>query len=214
MLPKEKKCDKLIIIMGVNAMNVYDFDNTLYDGESTLDFYFYCCRRHPALYRFMFVVLINLVKYKLCLISEEKLMQLCNSYVKSFLEGCPDIVSLSEGFWKVYGKKLRRFYKDVHKDDDVIISASFGFLLRLILPELGVKNLVCSEIDLDTKEVISLCFRKNKKTLFKELYPNSEICDFYTDSYNDLPLMECAKGNVYLVKGEKITLINIEKQVF
>ena len=29
-------------------MNVYDFDGTIYDGDSTFDFYKYCMKKHPA----------------------------------------------------------------------------------------------------------------------------------------------------------------------
>ena len=28
-------------------MNVYDFDNTIYRGDSTADFYLYCLKKHP-----------------------------------------------------------------------------------------------------------------------------------------------------------------------
>lgn len=32
-------------------MNVYDFDETIYDGDSTVDFYKYCLRR-PSVHHF------------------------------------------------------------------------------------------------------------------------------------------------------------------
>ena len=28
-------------------IDVYDFDGTIYDGDSTVDFVFFCLRRHP-----------------------------------------------------------------------------------------------------------------------------------------------------------------------
>ena len=30
-------------------MNVYDFDGTIYDGDSTVDFLIYMYRKHPGL---------------------------------------------------------------------------------------------------------------------------------------------------------------------
>ena len=30
-------------------IDVYDFDGTIYDGDSTVDFSLFCLRRHPAL---------------------------------------------------------------------------------------------------------------------------------------------------------------------
>lgn len=35
-------------------MNVYDFDGTIYDGDSTVDFYLYCIRKHPWLIVYAF----------------------------------------------------------------------------------------------------------------------------------------------------------------
>lgn len=30
-------------------MNVYDFDKTIYAGDSTIDFYLFCLKRQPAI---------------------------------------------------------------------------------------------------------------------------------------------------------------------
>ena len=30
-------------------MNVYDFDKTIYDGDSTVEFYFYCVLKKPVI---------------------------------------------------------------------------------------------------------------------------------------------------------------------
>ena len=30
-------------------MNVYDFDDTIYAGDSTVDFFFYCLKKKPAI---------------------------------------------------------------------------------------------------------------------------------------------------------------------
>ena len=183
-------------------MNVYDFDNTIYSGESTLDYYFFCVKHHPRLIRFVFIVLVKLVKYKLCLISEDELMGVCKKYVYAYLRDCPDSRELAEKFWLKNIRKIKPFYARLHKDDDVVISASFGFMLRPAMEKLGVKNLLCSEVNLETGEIERLCFRRNKKTLFESVY-TSEINSFYTDSLNDMPLMKIAE-NAYLVKGERI----------
>ena len=90
-------------------MNVYDFDNTIYRGESTLDYYFFCVKHHPKLVRFVFIILFELVKYKLCLVSEEELMGLCRKYVMSFLADCPDSEELSEKFWNKNFGKIKSF---------------------------------------------------------------------------------------------------------
>ena len=55
-------------------MNVYDFDNTIYDGESVFDFYLYSVRRQPKLIRYLFVVVKAFLKYKFCEQSERDLL--------------------------------------------------------------------------------------------------------------------------------------------
>lgn len=147
----------------------------------------------------------------MCLVSEEKLMYLAEKYICDFLDGCPDIEELVPLFWQKHRTKLKPFYKQLHRSDDVIISASFGFVLRYIAGELGVENLVCSEVDIKERKVIRLCYRGTKVSLFKDCFPDSDICDFYTDSLNDLPMMKLAKGKVFMVKGNKIEMYDSER---
>ena len=52
---------------------------------------------------------------------------------------------------------------------------------------------------IETGKLEFLCFRENKVKAFKERYPNAVVEEFYTDSYNDKPLMEISK-KTYLVK--------------
>lgn len=37
--------------------NIYDFDKTIYDGDSTVDFFLFCLKREPILILFCFKVL-------------------------------------------------------------------------------------------------------------------------------------------------------------
>ena len=184
-------------------MNVFDFDNTIYNGESSFGYYFFCVRHHPTLIRFVFVVLFCLLKYKLCIISEEALMKLCEKYVHDFVASCPDAEQLAEKFWDKNFRKIKKFYFDIKHEDDVIISASFGFILRPAVKRLGIENLICSEVDLKSSKILQICFRKNKKQLFEERFGNAEICNFFTDSLNDTALLHKARC-AYIVKGNKI----------
>lgn len=34
-------------------MNAYDFDNTIYKGDSTLDFYFFCVKQTPKIVKYL-----------------------------------------------------------------------------------------------------------------------------------------------------------------
>ena len=143
----------------------------------------------------------------MCLVTEEGLMNLCNQYIAKYLEDCPDTEELVAEFWKKNRHRLKHFYKELHREDDVVISASFGFLLRPIIEEMGIKRLLCSEVDLKTAKIERLCFRKNKNEIFEEVFKDEQIECFYTDSLNDLPMMKKAK-KAYLVKGEKVEEYN------
>lgn len=35
------------------AMNVYDFDGTIYNGDSTIDFFLYALKRNPSVLRYL-----------------------------------------------------------------------------------------------------------------------------------------------------------------
>lgn len=184
-------------------MNVYDFDNTIYDGESVFDFYIFCAKRRPALFRYIFTVLSAWAKYKLMLLSREKLMELAGEYAARLISQMSDSGQIVKEFWDCHENKIKPFYLENKRPDDVIVSASVGFLLREICNRLGVERLVCSEIDPETGKVSRLCYRQNKPYLFAEDFPNEKIDNFYSDSMNDLPMMSIAT-NAFLVKGDKV----------
>ena len=46
-------------------MRVFDFDGTIYDGESLFDLYLYSARHDPKVFRYIAPVLRYAVKYKL-----------------------------------------------------------------------------------------------------------------------------------------------------
>lgn len=185
-------------------MNVYDFDGTIYDGESTFDFYLYCVFHHPVCIKFAFIVLKSLIRYKMCRIDEKELMSLAERYICEFLSCCPDARELSVKFWDRKIKKIQPFFLENRQEDDIIVSASFGFLLRPLFERLGIKHYLLSEIDFDSVSVIRLCYRKNKVRLFRESYGCIKVCDVYTDSLNDKALMSLAGRDVYLVKHGRV----------
>lgn len=187
-------------------MNVYDFDNTVYDGETAVDFYLFCLSKKPSLIKYMPTVFMMLAKYKLGKISVDELLEKA-AYYSAKIFGSIDIGEkvISE-FWDKNEHKIKEFYKKSKRADDVIISASCDFLLGEICKRLNIKNLICSEINLNDGAVKQLCFRTNKPILFKKIYPNEVIDNFYTDSKNDFPMIEISK-NAYIVKKNKIKKI-------
>ena len=185
-------------------MTVYDFDNTIYDGDSTFDYFLFCLRRHPSLIRWLFTMVRGLVRYKMCLVSRKELVTTAERCMFSILHACPDHEALTEAFWDKNIGKIKKFYLEQKKSDDVIMTASFDFLIEPCLRRLGLKNAVCSSADLAAGKITRLCFRENKPELFAALFPNQTVEAFYTDSLNDRPMMLYAE-KCYFVRREKVT---------
>lgn len=183
-------------------MNVYDFDNTIYDGESVVDFYFFSLRKYPRLISILPKVAEVLIKYKACIISSEELFSVAEKYVSNVLRSI-DFESLVSDFWDKNQRKIKGFYLEQQKDDDVILSASWSYLIEEACRRIGIKTVIASQIDLKEGKIHRLCFREKKVEIFKSIFPNAVVDNFYTDSMNDAPMFKLAK-RVFLVKGDKI----------
>lgn len=187
-------------------MNVYDFDNTIYDGESVVDFFLYYCKKDKSLLKFLPKLFVALMKYKRGKITVE---QALSKYGKQFSQYYVEHIGINDelvAFWDCHMHKIKSFYKDIQSDNDLIISGSPESSLNIICNRLGIKNYIGSLIDEKTGEITRLCIRENKVTAFFQEYPDTIIENFYTDSVNDTPLIEISK-NAFLVKGNKITKI-------
>ena len=184
-------------------MNVYDFDNTIYDGESSFDFFQFCLKRHPALIRYFCTIVFHLARYKLCLVTREDMLLLAEKNIFGLMRACPDYPELAEAFWDRNMKKIKPFYRIGKREDDVILTASFDFLIEPCLHRLGIRNAVCSKADFSSGKITRLCFRENKPALFDEFFPGVTVDSFYTDSRNDLAMAKRAEKS-FLVRGNRI----------
>lgn len=91
-------------------MNVYDFDGTIYDGDSTIDFYLFCVMKKPSVLFSIPKQLNAVIKYKLGKITKTKM----KSLFFSFLERLEDVGVLISDFWKRKKKKIKEFYYVKH----------------------------------------------------------------------------------------------------
>lgn len=189
-------------------MNVYDFDNTIYDGESVIDFYLFALKKCPRLISVLPKLIQMLIRYKACRVSVEELLSVAEKYVAKALVRI-DFEELVSEFWNKNQNKIKDFYLKQKAADDVVLSASWSFLIEEMCQRLGVKTVIASEIDMKTGKISQLCFREKKVQLFKDMFPDTIIENFYTDSMNDAPMFPLAE-RVYLVKGNKIKEISHE----
>lgn len=177
-------------------MNVYDFDKTIYDGDSTIDFYIYCLRMHPTIVCRMPSMLFGAVKYKNGKIGKEELKESFFSFLKKIENVDNDI----NGFWDKNQIKIKAWYKEQQKEDDIIISASPDFLLKPICERMNIHCLIASDIDKCTGRFNGWnCYGEEKVRRFKEMYDSEDVEQFYTDSTSDAPMAKLAR-NAYIVK--------------
>jgi len=182
------------------CMNVYDFDGTIYDGDSTLDFYFFCMKKSPCLVRYVPRQIIGYVKYKIGLLTKTQFKE----YFYCFLMGIRDVDGYVAQFWKCNQTKIFDWYRSVSSKNDLIISASPEFLLRHICYIMDVK-LICSIVDRKTGVYSGVnCYGEEKRRRFLEEYSKGTVIDrFYSDSLSDLPMAKLARIS-YLVKNGQI----------
>ena len=185
-------------------MNVYDFDKTIYDGDSTVDFYKFCVRRNPRLLRYIFRQGTGLVLYVLGIYDKTKFKE----QFYSFLQGIDDAETYLKNFWDLHITGIKPWYTEQMRTDDVIISASPEFLVREAMQRLGSATVIASIVDISTGRYTGVnCHGQEKVNRFYEIYPDAVIEAFYSDSDSDAPLGKIAR-ECYKVKGEKTCSVN------
>ena len=187
-------------------MNVYDFDNTIYRGDSTFDFIKWCIKKKPSLSLKVSRCIPSFLGYSLKLSGKTRFKE----KMYSFVQDISDIDVWVEEFWQTHKQNIKRWYLANHKDDDVIISASPEFLLLPICKSLGISHLMASKVDKHTGFYLDInCYGAKKVHRFLEKFSN-EIDEFYSDSFSDSPLAEKAK-TAYFVDGDILIPWDIAK---
>ncbi|ADU21983.1 haloacid dehalogenase-like hydrolase [Ruminococcus albus] len=187
----------------MDDIKVFDFDNTLYHGESSVDLAFYMIRRNKRILLYVPSILINLAKYKMCLVDKEKAEQSINEFLKIAVKDKYEAADIVKCFWKENSHRLdKNMIKRISKND-VIITAGPDMLIDGIRDKLGNDNILSSVIDPDKREMIYFNFGENKARRYKEIYGDTPIDSFYTDSFNDKPLMKLA-DKVYIVEKGRL----------
>lgn len=187
-------------------MNVFDFDNTIYDGESFVDLFKMLIKRDPSILRHIPRMVSGVIQYEIGSLRLDEGLAKYSRYVEEYIVRMPDLHATVVEFWDTHIDRIKPFYKTVRSDDDVIVSASPEIMIAEICRRIGVKHFVASEVDEKTGRIINMCFRDNKVTAFRKHYPDARIDALYTDSMHDKPLMDIS-DKVFLVKGNKVERI-------
>ncbi len=180
-------------------MNVYDWDKTIYDGDSSIDFYKFNLRKDKKLSKLWLKQTKAAADYKRGKISKTEMKTVFYEYFKEI----EDIDLRVLEFWAEHKHKIKQWYFDQRRDDDLIISASPEFLLEpIVVEELGL-SLIASRVDKYTgAHDGENCYAAEKVRRMRELYDLSEMESFYSDSYSDDPLAQYAKASYFVVGND------------
>lgn len=179
---------------------LYDFDGTIYDGDSSVDFFKFCLKKDKSIYKMLPKVVIKFLAYKSKNITDTELKE----FIFSFLKNFKNVDEIVKEFWKTHESKIKNFYLEKNHDKDIIISASPEFLLKPICIKLKVRDLIASDVDKTTGKFKKPNNRGEEKVKeFYKKYPKAEILEMYSDSLHDKPLLDLAKKS-YFVKKNKL----------
>lgn len=181
-------------------MNIYDFDNTIYNGDTNKDIILYSLRKHP------FKVINALLKanklnkeYKKGLIPFERVKET----MLSFLFKIKDTDKYIEGFVDSHIKNIKPWYLSKKDDKDIIISASYELWIVPFCKKLGIKYVIGTKTNNDGTIKGKNCKGKEKLIRLAEVIPNAVIINSYSDSESDLPILEVAQ-NAFVVEGNNL----------
>lgn len=179
-------------------MNGYDFDKTIYDGDSSTDFFFYIILTRPFLLLFFPWFLLVVSLYGLGLLGKKKTKEMLFFFIPWFSK----LDVIVEKFWDKNIGKVFDWYKDQQKEDDIIISASLSFVLVPAMKRLGIKHYLCTLYDQKTGKIIGEnCYGKQKYVRFQAKFLGEKLKSFYSDSMSDYPMMRVSES-AFLVKNK------------
>ena len=181
-------------------INAYDFDETIYDGDSSVDFYFYCLKRNKKVLLSIPTQAWGSILYALKLVDKTRFKE----HVFAFLKHIKNVDEYVEDFWKGHEKNIKDWYRKQQEKTDVIISASPEFLLKP-LEKKEHFTVIATKVNKKTGHFDSKnCHDVEKIRRYEELY-KKKIKKFYTDSIKaDWPMLDYAEEG-YIVKKDEIT---------
>lgn len=172
-------------------MNLYDFDDTIYDGDSTRDFVLYCYRHYPRTLAYLPRQLAAVAGYMAGKLDKTAFKE---RYFSMFA-AVPDIDRAIEAFWDSHEDRIMRYYPRQARQDDVVISASPDFIVRPLCTRLGLTHIIASDVNKYTGHFLSAnCYGAEKVRRFKEAgFDPAEVEAVYSDSLSDTPIAELGR---------------------
>ena len=181
-------------------MNIYDFNGTIYNGDSCKDIVLYGLRKHPSL-------TIKSIKKARLLNRDYKKGYIQFERVKeellSFIFKIDNKQKFIDDFVNSHMKKIKAWYLNRKNPNDIIVSASYEIWIGPFIKKLGLKYVVGTRVDAEGKILGLNCKGQEKVRRINALFQGVIAGCCYSDSSVDIPLLEMGK-NAYVVEGNKL----------
>ena len=181
-------------------MNVYDFDETVFQPDSSAYFIRFCLRHYPR--AALKALPLSAVETVIYLAQGRKDAKWLKQALFSFLNGLDNVEAVVDEFWQCHANHMEAWYLKQLQPDDLIISASPEFLLRPMTDRLGI-SLMATRMDACSGQIRGKnCHDEEKARRFLEVYPADSIDCFYSDSLSDSPMAALAREAFLVTDGE------------
>ena len=183
-----------------SSIILYDFDNTIYRGDSSIDFYLYCLKNNWNLFKYFPKQLVHYLLFKLKI--ENRTIFKSNFFM--FLAELEDVTQSVESFWDNNSKKIQNWYAEKDHSRDVIISASPDFLLAPLFSRFNIYTLIATEMNPLNGIIIGKnCYGDEKVNRLHRKIPNAIVEEVYSDHASDIPILGLS-DRAFVVIGTKI----------
>lgn len=186
-------------------MNVYDFDETILYGDTEEYFIPWIFKNYPHLQSYYSEYIFYLTIQKMGLITQDD----SRPHMYAFLKGIENIDEVVEKFWDEHEKFVKKWYFDIQRKDDLIISASPEFLLIPICKRLGISRLIASFMDKKTGKLTDkFNYGERKVTRYREVYGDETPECFYSDSESDRFMARISAKAIKVIDDELVDWVN------
>ncbi len=183
-------------------MNVYDFDNTIYDGDSSIDFFLYALSRDWKIGLKIPGIFLLFIMNKMKLTSTERLKE----HFFAFITHMENAEGEVQSFALKNMSKIKAWYLMGRSREDIIITASPEFLVQAFMDHLEGQRCIGTRLDIRTGRISEKNCRGDEKVIrYRELYGDKPVASFYSDSMSDMPMALLAE-KAYLIKKEHIRI--------